>query len=223
MCLVWHPFNPERLASVSEDKTLRIWDIRQGKAEVTVQVPDGPLNIVWSPDAQHIVVGNKANLLTVILPESGTVFKSHKEAEEANEMHFSRNSQHLAVTSAIGLKIFKFPEMELYDQLDAHPAACATLDLDPRGRYLVIGSSDSIASLWDTTEWHCVRTITNQEYGFHLLRWKECVAQSALSNIQKLCSANGALFTRWRYAGVSDRGEMCRYRNSIYLCCIQTG
>lgn len=161
--LVWHPSNPERLATVSEDKTLRIWDIRQGKAISTVPVPDSPLNVTWSPDAQYIVVGNKVNILTIINAEAGTVFRSHKEAEEANEMQFSRNSHYLAVTSAIGLKIFTFPEMKQHLQLDAHPAACASLDLDPRGRYLAVGSTDSIASLWDTTNWFCVKTFTNAE------------------------------------------------------------
>jgi len=68
--------------------------------------------------------------------------------------------------------------MELVQQIDAHPAACATLDLDPRGRfrlrqyekvikiqtrYLILGSNDSIASLWNTDEWFCVRTFSQQE------------------------------------------------------------
>lgn len=161
--LVWHPFNPERLASVSEDKSLRIWDIRAGKAVSTVSVPDSPLNLAWSPDAQHIVVGNKVNLLAVVSVDQQAVVHAHKESDEANEMLFSRNCRQLAVSSAIGLKVFSFPEMKLQLALDAHPAACATLDLDPRGRYLAIGSSDSIASLWDTTEWYCVRTYANPE------------------------------------------------------------
>jgi hypothetical protein len=53
-------------------------------------------------------------------------------------MLFSRNSAYLAIASGIGLKLYKFPEFELVHQLDAHPAACATLDLDPRGRSAIL-------------------------------------------------------------------------------------
>lgn len=66
---------------------------------------------------------------------------------QANEIIFSRNSQHLAVSSGIGLKIFAFPSMQLLQQIDAHPAACATLDLDPRGRSVFLTSAPTIAQV----------------------------------------------------------------------------
>ena len=104
-------------------------------------------------------------------------------SRQANEMLFSRTSQHLAVASGIGLKLFSFPTMELLHTIEAHPAACTTLDLDPRGRcatlafcvfsykftgllihrYIVLGSNDSLASIWDTTEWYCLKTLSKQE------------------------------------------------------------
>ena len=31
-------------------------------------------------------------------------------------------------------------------------------------RYLAMGSNDSLASLWDTKEWYCVRTFTKSEW-----------------------------------------------------------
>jgi len=45
--------------------------------------------------------------------------------------------------------------------LHGHTSSCLTTELQPTGRYLATGGSDSIIALWDTTDWICQRTITN--------------------------------------------------------------
>lgn len=44
--------------------------------------------------------------------------------------------------------------------LNGHTSSCLTAELQPTGRYLASGGSDSIIALWDTTDWICQRTIT---------------------------------------------------------------
>lgn len=44
--------------------------------------------------------------------------------------------------------------------LDGHTSSCLTAEMQPSGRYLATGGSDSIISLWDTTDWICQRTVT---------------------------------------------------------------
>lgn len=44
--------------------------------------------------------------------------------------------------------------------LNGHTSSCLTAQMQPSGRYLATGGSDSIISLWDTTDWICQRTLT---------------------------------------------------------------
>lgn len=124
----------------------------EGKEIHTIPIPEHPLNMAWSPDGQWIVVANKFNVFTIISAAQGSVHNSHKELDEvrqvyffpfgdccrrevqANEMIFSQTADHLAVASGVGLKLFSAPSMDLLSTIDAHPASCASLDLDPRGR-----------------------------------------------------------------------------------------
>lgn len=49
--------------------------------------------------------------------------------------------------------------------MHAHTSAALSLELSPTGRYLAIGGSDALISLWDTTEWVCRRTLTGMGGG----------------------------------------------------------
>lgn len=47
--------------------------------------------------------------------------------------------------------------------LAGHTSSCLSVELQPSGRYLATGGSDSIIALWDTTDWICQRTLTHLE------------------------------------------------------------
>lgn len=51
------------------------------------------------------------------------------------------------------------PESEF--MLHGHTSSCLTAELQPTGRYLATGGSDSVIALWDTTDWICQRTIAS--------------------------------------------------------------
>jgi THO complex subunit 3 len=44
--------------------------------------------------------------------------------------------------------------------LTGHTSSCVAAELQPNGRYLATGGTDSIIALWDTTDWICQRTIS---------------------------------------------------------------
>lgn len=44
--------------------------------------------------------------------------------------------------------------------LHGHTSSCLTTELQPSGRYLATGGSDSMIALWDTNDWICQRTLT---------------------------------------------------------------
>lgn len=44
--------------------------------------------------------------------------------------------------------------------LNGHTSSCLTAEMQPNGRHLATGGSDSVIALWDTNDWVCKRTLT---------------------------------------------------------------
>ena len=64
--LRWDPKNPEVLGTASGDKTVRIWDTRANKCANAIETRGENINIRWSPDGQHIAVGDKDDNISLI-------------------------------------------------------------------------------------------------------------------------------------------------------------
>ena len=74
--LIWHPTDPDLLATASGDRTVRIWDYRSAKSVTTVNTKGENINITWSPDGKTLAVGNREDLISFI------DVKSHKIIRE---------------------------------------------------------------------------------------------------------------------------------------------
>jgi THO complex subunit 3 len=81
--LVWHPHQKDIVATVSSDKTVRVWDARStqwdvvllivvifmvlglqlscagAKAASTITTNNRNINVAWSRDGEHVAVGSK--------------------------------------------------------------------------------------------------------------------------------------------------------------------
>jgi len=55
--LSWSPVEPNVFASCSVDQTIRIWDTRQKKSQITVKAHDSDVNVInWSPVVPHLLL-----------------------------------------------------------------------------------------------------------------------------------------------------------------------
>ena len=178
--VAWNPVKEAELVSVSSDGTARFWDVRAKKCVGTVQLGGEGFSIVWMGSGEGLLVGRKDDVLVEILWESeGQKDGAEAESVEAgmwkkgrelaqgiqtNELGFShtRPPRHLLLTRGDGsVTIASWPEMKTLHTLHAHTSSCLALQLSPSGRYLAIGGSDALLSLYDTTDWVCRRTITS--------------------------------------------------------------
>jgi THO complex subunit 3 len=59
------------------------------------------------------------------------------------------------------ITIATYPSLQTIHTLHAHTSSCFSLALSPTARYLAIGGSDALISLYDTTDWVCKRSLTS--------------------------------------------------------------
>ena len=114
----------------------------------------------------------KADTIFVLSPEQSTPLSSHKQSVQTNQIAFCWSGEKIFVTTAEGrIRILSYPDLEpvLHQSygdepeeftLSGHTSSCLTAELQPMGRFLATGGSDSIIALWDTSDWICQRTIS---------------------------------------------------------------
>ncbi|KAL4811224.1 WD40-repeat-containing domain protein [Aspergillus unguis] len=188
-------FNPARdseLASCSSDGTVRIWDVRSKTCVSRLEVGNEAFTLSWSADGKVLIAGRKDDTLIPISLESpsspsllngdtsakSTIYKTlepHPQPIQTNATTFSNHipssdnpdpTRHLFATTGEGtVKIISYPDFSTLHTLHAHTSACLSIALAPTGRYLAIGGSDALISLWDTTDWICRRTVSSSNGG----------------------------------------------------------
>ncbi|KAF9351050.1 MAG: WD40-repeat-containing domain protein [Benniella sp.] len=157
--LVWDPTHPDHLATASCDKTVRIWDARSAKSIHKIDTSGQNINISWSPDGQHIAVGNKDDMISFIDTRTFKIEQTVQFKVEVNEISWNPVGNLFLLTTGQGsVKVLEYPSMKELHLLEAHTANCYCLEFDPRGKYLATGSADALVNLWELEEYTCVRT-----------------------------------------------------------------
>ncbi|KAL2207355.1 WD40 repeat-like protein [Sarocladium strictum] len=171
-------FNPTKdaeLCSVSNDGTVKFWDVRSKTCFNEVKGLGHAFTLVWAPDGETLLVGNKAGTVYVLSPTKAEPLAAHEQPCRANQIAFCWSGTKIFMTTEEGtVRILSYPDFEpllrlpesqgekagTEFQLEGHTSACYVAELQPTGRHLATGGGDSLISLWDTTNWICVRTIT---------------------------------------------------------------
>ncbi|KAJ5935423.1 hypothetical protein N7466_004970 [Penicillium verhagenii] len=193
--VLFNPVRDAELASCSADGTVRFWDVRSKTCVGRLDVGGEAFTLSWSADGSTMIVGRKDDTLVPVSVQSpssphiithGTgafngssgsstysALPSHPQTVQTNETTFSNNipspeypDLHLFLTTGEGrVKIVSYPSFETIHTLNAHTSACISTALAPTGRYLAVGGSDALISLWDTTDWICRRTLSSENGG----------------------------------------------------------
>lgn len=101
-------------------------------------------------------------LVQITTNPTPTAGEKHPQSIQTNQMHFNWSTPptHLFLTRSDGsVSINAYPSMKTLHTLHAHTSSCLSIALSPNARYLAIGASDALISLWDTTDWVCQRTV----------------------------------------------------------------
>ncbi|KAK5023832.1 hypothetical protein LTS07_008957 [Exophiala sideris] len=167
-------FNPVRefeLASCSSDGTVRFWDTRSKTCVTKLEVGGEPFTLSWSGDGSVLLAGTKGDVLIPIstaIPSSPVILSRHKQTQQTNQTAFSNAypPSELLITRGDGsVQILDYPSFQILHSISAHTSSCTAISYCPNGKYVAVGGSDAMISLWDTTDWVCRRTVSNTSSG----------------------------------------------------------
>jgi len=162
----WNPVSAEALVSVSDDTSVRLWDARSGQCSANLEGKYPGLNVAWSPDGNTIIVGGKhSNNLDVLLHIDTRVSKIRKIVKyhySVNEISWNNEANLVFLTTGTGdIEVWNWPEFKQLKSVNVNNCPIYCIDFSPNSKYFVLGSQDSLVSLWDVKDQVCVRTFGN--------------------------------------------------------------
>jgi hypothetical protein len=154
-------FSPDgrRVASASEDKTVKVWDAATGKEILTLKGHKNAVtSVAFSPDGRRIVSGSEDETVRVWDAATGQemlTLKGHRFS--VGSVAFSSDG-HRVVSAGRSLSHPQsWEEMKVWDAgsgrelltLQGHTADVMSVAFSPDGRRIVSGSEDDAVKVWD--------------------------------------------------------------------------
>ena len=106
--------------------------------------------------------------ISTSIPSSPVILNRYKQPQQTNQTTFSNAHppSDLLITQGDGsVKILDYPSFAPLHTISAHTSSCTAISYCPNGKYIAVGGSDAVISLWDTTDWVCRRTVSNPSSG----------------------------------------------------------
>jgi WD40 repeat protein/class 3 adenylate cyclase len=163
--IAWSP-DGRMLASPSNDKTIRLWDLGTGKCLSTLEAHTGSVySVAFDPTGLTLASSSEDSTVKLWDTTSGKLLRTiegHKGS--VWDVGFDASGSTLASASDDNtIKIWDTRSGRLRHTLKGHRDKVYSLVFDPAGRILVSGSQDGTVMLWDAKSGRSLRTLKGHD------------------------------------------------------------
>jgi WD40 repeat protein len=145
-------YDGQRLASVSGDEKVRIWDAKTGAPQQTLEGHTDSVNsVAFSHDGRRLASSSVDKTVRIWDAETGAPQQTLEgHTDSANSVAFSHNGQRLASGSDDKtVRIWDAETGALQQTLEGHAAWVESAAFSHDGRRLASGSGDATVRIWD--------------------------------------------------------------------------
>jgi len=168
--------SPACPVTTSEDKSVRAWDVRSGKATATYETNTGNIALACSPDGRLAAVSDRNDVVSLIDLRKDAILSSLDVGSQlgcqVNEIKWDKSSSHLFLSTGFpnqskgGFEVLdtRAPELKRVVGGPAHTGNCYCIDFSNGPEPLfALGCTDALVSLWNADDLTCVGSFTRSD------------------------------------------------------------
>lgn len=174
--IAWSP-DGRVVASPSQDRTIRLWDVETGELYRTLKGHSSPVrSVAWSPDGRTLASGSADQTIRLWDTSTGRLRqKFEQHSGTVYSVAWSSDGSTLASGSSYLLgtpiRLWDADTGELRRTLTGHSEAVYSVTWSPDGSTLASGSRDHTIRLWDASTGELRRTLMGHSDAVYSVTW----------------------------------------------------